>query len=314
VSVFEEGRSGSPCSDPSAEPGRQVPQTFKTLNSMHGRGVFPDRSLDAIRFGLFETTRDYDGDSWSRDVLEPWVAENRATVAALRQVGRPEMSGVVLDAADSWALYGLSRVVDWLIRSHQPATPEAGSAAVDGPLPRRAYQEFVAAIGGTFPDLGRFHPFLHEIVAVEPAANPAQPPILTARWWPGCFIGSLLLCRSGVTVRAGSDHLDPIVATTSTMYWAWTRRYRPAADLSHGWGWNSSWATDFRRDYWLPGKLLYNVDAMLDPKPEHPGGLPFNRDVELVRHRCHLLAEPDDEVWVWAGHHTELTPFTMSIS
>jgi hypothetical protein len=122
------------------------------------------------------------------------------------------------------------------------------------------------------------------------------------------MIGSLMLARAGMTVHAGAEHLDPAVAAGSTLYWAWRRQYRPVADLSHGWGGNSQWRTTFRRDYWTSDRLVYNVDAALDPTPEHPGGMPHNRDRELLRHRCSTLTDQSDEQWVWHHHHTEPAP------
>ncbi|MEV4706843.1 hypothetical protein [Actinoplanes sp. NPDC049316] len=98
------------------------------------------------------------------------------------------------------------------------------------------------------------------------------------------------------------------MATTSPLYWASWRRYRPAVDLSHGWGSNSRWRTSFRRDYRLTDRLAYNVDAALDPQQEHPGGMPFNRDVDLLRYRCATLIDHDEEQWVWENHHAEPVP------
>jgi hypothetical protein len=265
--------------------------------------VFPDGAADEIRFGLFDPTLGYTGVDWGRDVFEPWTAANQPILAALHDVGRPAMASVELAVEDLWTLYAFSRLVDMLILPLQPPSTDP-----DRPydwLPRAAYQQFVTAIGATFPDTDTFHPFLHEIVAVEPAGRAPAPPKLVGRWWPGCLVGSLLLNRAGVTVRAGADHLDPVVATTSTLYWASRRRHRPAADLSHGWGHNSLWRTKFRRDYRLPDRLAYNVDAALNPIPEHPGGMPYNNDVDLLRHRCSTLTDHGDEQWVWQSHHSE---------
>jgi hypothetical protein len=258
----------------------------------------------------FEPTEDYTGSTWAQDVLVPWTAANQATLAALWRIGQPEMAGIALDMEDLWTLYALSRVAEVLIVSSQPPAADPADDPVDRPLPPQAYQQFITAIGGTAAPADRFHPFLHEIVAVEPADDPQQPPALVTAWWPGCLIGSLLLIRGGVTVRAGARHLGPAAATGSTPYWAWIRRYRPVADLSHGWGHNSQWRTEFRRDYRLPDRLLYNVDAALDPTPEHPGGMPHNRDVDLLRYRCRTLVADDDEQWPWENHYTEPLPPT----
>jgi hypothetical protein len=306
--------------------------------------LFPGDSWGAVRRGLFEATESYAGEAWGRDVLHPWTAANRATIAALQGAGRPQTARSPLAARDRWTLYAVSRLVELLTAGAQPPAMTPDDECFDRVLPPIAYQEFVAAIGGTLtkqagggrdaqpdeggalarpdsggtlaqpasgtwsaePASGRFHPFFHEIVEVRPADDQDESPSVVAQWWPGCFVGSLLLARAGVTVRAGRHHLDPVVATTSTLYWAWTRRHRPVADLSHGWGHNSQWRTGFRRDYHLGDLLAYNVDAALTPRPERfEPELPPNVLVELVRQRCSTIVDHGPDVWVWDGHHTE---------
>ncbi|MEV4283833.1 hypothetical protein [Actinoplanes xinjiangensis] len=220
-------------------------------------------------------------------------------VAAVRSLGRPEMACELIDDADSCALYALSRVAETLILPMQPAGEGGDWLTADG------WSSFIARIGGTSPAGEPFHPFLHEIAAVEPADDPDEPPTVVHEWWPGCMIGSMLLLRAGVTVRAGSRYLDPVVTMTSTLHWAYRRRFRPVWDLSHGWGSNSQWSTSFRRDYRLDDRYLYNVDAALDPKPEHPGGMPYNRDLDLLRFRCRTLVDDVEEQWPWENSHVE---------
>ncbi|MFI2663392.1 hypothetical protein [Micromonospora carbonacea] len=277
---------------------------------MRAEMVFPDGAWREVRFGLFEPTLDYSGSAWARDVLDPWVSAHSSILTALRQVGEPRMAAVALAREDLWALYALSRVMELLILPGQPPATDPGDPA--DWLAFSAYGRFVAAIGGTFPEGEGFHPFLHEIVEIEPADDPQAPPVLAGQWWPGCLVGSLLLMRGGVSVRAGARHLDPLLATTSTLYWAWRRRYRQVADLSHGWGGNSQWRTGFRRDYRLADRLLYNADAALDPTPPHPGGPDPNTDVDLLRYRCSTLVDHGDGQWVWDSHHVEPTAHTVT--
>ncbi|MFD0531918.1 hypothetical protein ACFQ1I_43790 [Kitasatospora arboriphila] len=49
---------------------------------------------------------------------------------------------------------------------------------------------------------GGFDPFLHEIVEVEQADDPAAPIEVTEVLWPGLMLGELLFSRAGVRVRA----------------------------------------------------------------------------------------------------------------
>lgn len=260
---------------------------------------------------MFDPTLRYGGEHWGREVLQPWLDSHPSILAALREAGRAELATRAMASTDRWALYALSRLADVLILPLQPASTDP-----DHPqdwLPASAYGQFVAATGHPVAAGPAFHPFLHEIVAVEPCDDPRTPPEVVARWWPGLFVGSLLIMRAGVTVRAGSNHLNPVVATRSTMYWASRRRHRPASDLSHGWGGESLWRTTFRRDYWLPDRLVYNVDAALEPAVEHPGGMPFNRDGELLRHRCATLVDEGEEQWPWENHHDEAIPACLAV-
>lgn len=268
--------------------------------------MFASDAYHDIRQGLYEPTLEYSGSDWGRDVFDPWRNRHHPILTALSEAGLPEMASHVLDDTDLWALYALSRLTDLLILPLQPAST-GPDRSPDGP-PRRAYPQFIAGTGTPVADVETFHPFLHEIAAVEPSDDPGTLPHITALWWRGLKVGSLQMMRAGVTVRAGSDHLDPTVATTSTMYWASRRRHRPACDLSHGWGSNSLWRTSFRRDYRLPNRLLYNVDAALQPKTEHPGGVPFNRDVALLQHRCSTLVDCGDDQWPWENYHDEPVP------
>src|SRR5690349_21079134 len=71
-----------------------------TLLNVRTKTVFPQESWHAIRFGLFEPTMSYTGDAWVHDVLQPWTVANTATLAALAQIGRPEMAGVALGTDD----------------------------------------------------------------------------------------------------------------------------------------------------------------------------------------------------------------------
>ncbi|MBM0238793.1 hypothetical protein JNW88_19595 [Micromonospora sp. ATA32] len=116
-----------------------------------------------------------------------------------------------------------------------------------------------------------------------------EPPSVTGEYWPGAIVGSLLLARAGVAIRAGAHHLDADVAARSALYWAWWRRNRRAIDLSHGWGHNSQWGNDFRRDYVAEGHLYYNVDA--DPSSQPDSDLSDADRIDLLRYRCSIRAD-----------------------
>lgn len=74
----------------------------------------------------------------------------------------------------------------------------------------------------------------------------------------------MLVKRAGVTVMVGSHQMNRNVATGSALYWAWQRRARLTVDLSMGWGHNSEWRTDFRRDNVLGDILHDNLDGLME--------------------------------------------------
>ena len=281
----------------------------------------------ALRFryppwrALYQHLLEYRDDAWADDVLLPWVEAHPRPVRDLRRIGQPEAMNVAIpNDHDNYtplqALYVLSRVLDVLIAPFQPEGPppaansEAPGPSADSPWPGRvpdrgAYEAFCSALGCAKVSQQQFHPLFHEIVAVEPADDPQEPPSLVAEQWPGFLAGSLLLARAGVTVRAGSRWLNPAVAQHSALYWAWWRRGRPAVDESRGWGPNSQWRTDFRRDYYVSGQAYYNVDAAFRAPRHLPGELTITEQRELLRYRCGTLHDPGPGLWMWDVSHAE---------
>jgi hypothetical protein len=268
---------------------------------------------------LFEALLEYEGEAWADDVLLPWVEANPPVVAELHLIGTADSRLHVVQSDRDYytpleALYALSRILDVLIAPYQ--TPVGDPALLNwttgqpwwaGRLPPvGAYQQFCAALRCQPIEDAEFHPFLHEIVEVVAADDPDEPPSLVAERWPGYFVGSMLLTRVGVTVRAGARQLVKDLATRSPMYWAWWRRNRRALDLSHGWGHNSQWGTEFRRDYWVDGHLYYNVDAERRPGVGQPEvGPAVARDLLRYRHNTTVDA---DEQWIWNSYLVEPAP------
>lgn len=182
-------------------------------------------------------------DGWGRSEFGPWFEQHPHVACELREVG-VEGARRRLPSGDAVlvGLYAVSRLTDLLIGPHQPGGASGASMS--------AWADFLELVGATEIVEERFHPFFHEIVAVEPADDPAEPAAVVGRHWPGAMVGGMVLVRGGVTVRAGSAVLDPVVAAGSCMYWTWMRHYRPVQDLSHGWGRNSQWRTDFDVTIW----------------------------------------------------------------
>jgi hypothetical protein len=258
---------------------------------------------------LFRSVRDTAGPGWGAEILLPWLDDNREALDELHDLGRPESHRERIPGDRGYytrleGLYALSRVIDLLVSPLQPVNddPALLTATPDEkwwtgrPASPDAWRPFGEALGGTWIAEDRFHPFFHEIVEVQPAEDPDEPPSLVSEYWPGLLAGSLLLVRSGVAIRAGANVVDPEVGGRSCLYWAWWRRYRPVRDRSHGWGGNSQWGTDFRRDYTVDGMLHYNVDwwGLAPDASTRLDQTPADREL-LLRYRCGLTVDFGDD-------------------
>ena len=271
--------------------------------------------------GLFFELRDSAAGDWFDQIIGPWLEENRGVVEELREIGSPRNHKAHVVTRSAYftvveGLYGLSRVLDVLVSPFQPESYDAdllnwtnpGKPWWTGQIPPPATLLRVASEAGwTEITESRFHPFFHEIVGVDEADDPAAAPELVSEVWPGYFVGSMLLVRAGVIVRAGRDVLDPVVASSSCLYWAWWRRNRKVRDLSHGWGSNSQWGTDFRRDYWVDGELHYNVDG------GHSGHrieqeLDTGAARQLLRYRCSIQEDLGCDQWPYYERYIERRP------
>jgi hypothetical protein len=253
---------------------------------------------------LHDEMLDYDGDTLFDDVLAPWLraqeGERRWVHALGDRTGTPIPR---VEPEESWRLYALSRIVQLLQLSFTPRTLEEGWTIA--PVSRDEFTRFMDALGLDMMKHSTFHPFYHEIVTVDQAPDEDAQPELVEVLWPGYSLRALLISRAGVRVRAGRRHLVKEIAERSTLYWALARNNRRTDDLSSGWGGNSQWRTEFRRDYALYGALHYNVDAR-DPGPGAGIDLTEPERAELLRHRCFVTCpRRSDDLWPYGLRLTE---------
>ena len=263
---------------------------------------------------LYYALHSYAGSAAFREIVAPWLDEHaetvRETLAPLSVHGgwrRVEYAwGDLLEQA-----YALSRVSDLLLLGFQPDLP----AGVERPwahehLPEHdlgitedEYVTTFSRLGMRRVEIAPFDPFFHEIVAVEQSRDPDEPIEITAEAWPCMILGEMLFGRAGVRVRAGTRHAVAGIADRATLHEVFLRRYRPTSDLSFGWGTNSQWKTDFRRDYLTAGEYRINVDAAADIDEDSEFGdrrLTLSERRDLLRHRCAvrpLRDVPEPEAW-----------------
>ncbi|TQM38193.1 hypothetical protein [Pseudonocardia cypriaca] len=224
-------------------------------------------------------------------------------------------------------MYALSRISDHLLEKACPqgsVPPEFGTAGgrrFDRPA-STARTDFLTRIGLTpFEHSGSFSPFHHEIFAVV-ADDSATTATVEDVLWPGHWYGDLLFSRAGVRVRAPGHLIDPVTATTSTLYFTFSRHPRGTNDLSHGWGGNSQWGTAFPRFYSDAEGLHLNWDGDTDigtdapvprvgrPSPDAERSLQRRR--ELLLHRCFVRTPLPPDEHDWFPHDTRMSVSTTT--
>jgi len=193
-------------------------------------------------------------------------------------------------------IYALSRLHDLilchLVPDTLPRQPEGWFR--NGPtqtIDTEDHARLIAALGFETLTEENFTPVLHEIVAVEEAADPDTPIEITQTFWPCVTIGKLLFARAGVALRAGRNML-PAQAQSTPLFWAYARCNRPSADLSNGWGSNSQWSTLPRVDVIEDSAIHLNLNTSEPRFPES------EQDSNLLVHRCPLTSgSTADEHW-----------------
>lgn len=259
---------------------------------------------------LYHDIMSYDGTCLYDDLVTPWLRAKDAERAWIEQFSHREGSPIpAASREDNWRLYALSRISDLLVLSFAPRrannTDTWGVATVSADQ----YCEFMECLGFSRICHPTFHPFFHEIVEVEQSTDPSVPICVEREFWPGFSLGPLLFSRSGCRVSGGIENVVKPVAEGSTLYWTYARNNRPTHDLSVGWGHNSQWRTEFRRDYVLEGSLHYNVDAQPQGENSEPDpDLTADEKLELLRHRSFVTcSKPHDDRWPYDGRHSEET-------
>jgi hypothetical protein len=266
---------------------------------------------------LFESLLAYQGRSVYIDLLTPWLTANADERDWLRSfASRPANPIPPAQDEDLWRLYALSRV-DQLLLLHFQGGKADGSGWQAPPISYDEYVAFARALSLAVVEVNSFSPFYHEIVEVEEAADSWQPVSVRGLYWPCLMLGEMLFSRAGVRVCGGRNVIRKEVAESSLLYWTFCRNKRRCTDLSHGWGSNSQWRTDFRRDYHIGQKFYYNVDgehelSVLETLREDEDGLTsierltrrLRRELtseeweELVTNRCFILTTKlDGDLW-----------------
>ena len=241
---------------------------------------------------LYASLIEYEGKSEYRDVLAPWVEANADQRDWLRSFASRSRTPIpAAEPEDLWQLYALGRVNEILLLRFQRGQADEN----DWPGPEISLDEYAAfaeSLGLTVAACeSRSRPFItRSSRSVRPTTR-SSPVSVLATFWPCLMLGEMLFSRAGVRVLGGRRFIRKEVAESSTLYWAYRRKNRPYRDLSRGWGSNSQWGTNFRRDYRIGQGFHYNVDgkhdlAVMEPTAVDRYGLTREERIELLTNRC----------------------------
>lgn len=258
---------------------------------------------------LYDEILAYKRHSLFHDVLVPWTERAQVAVADLARFQAPVLYDPKDEESQSsmWNLYALSRVNDLLLISFQSNDVEDRLPAIS----HYEYQSFFTGIGLTLADFGKFSPLHHEIVLVEQSADDNEPTQIYEQLWPELMLGQMVFSRAGVSVVGGRSHIIDEVAKQSTLYFSFRRAKRKTSDLSMGWGSNSQWRTNFRRDYQVGETCIYNADGINQLKANKSSrldedGLTMAERIEHCRFRCFVVTrKPDHDLWPYDDRYDE---------
>jgi hypothetical protein len=241
----------------------------------------------------------HEADGLAEQVLIPWARELVFLRRWLQDLkDRPGAPLPPASPIERVALYWLGRVSQALLAAFQDACDEcAGTARAR--ISREEYAGFFEALGFSVLQAPAFSGVFHEIVMAHAAADAHARITVQRELWPGLTLGPMVFSRAGVEVSGGAGFLDPVLATTSMLYWAYHRCRRPCDDLAMGWGANSSFFTEARRDLVIGGRAWLQAD---ESEELHGFGMSldgFTRAQweEFMLHRCFVRTKLPREPW-----------------
>lgn len=257
---------------------------------------------------IYTEIADYEGERLFEDCLAPFVPQAKKLMPPLQRYRKRNSAEnpYTVDKEDLWDFYALSRINDFLICK----LPES--------LSQDDYIRFFTDLGFASLLPTGFSPFFTEVVEVA-EMDEASDPLASQVFWMGLVFGSMLFSRAGIRVLCKPAYLLKEIADKSPLYFTYRRLNRPTVDLSMGWGHNSQWATQFRRDYFEKNVFHYNVDGRFDLDVNYqkvraaalPGidfdEITLEQRIELLTNRC-FIRTPNlsTDLWPFDDRWTEV--------
>lgn len=234
---------------------------------------------------LYDELVRYEGTNLYQDVLLPFLPYGLKCMNSLEKFKQLESSlPESFENEDLWSLFALNVCNDYLLLPMRVSLAE--------------YIDFFEKLGfNVIEEQKLFNPILHEIVQVYNHNKEEEGSTVGFQYWSGLRYGELIFSRSGIEVSSHKKSgLVEGVADSTTLYFTNCRINRKASDLSHDWGHNSRWRTDFHRNYITKDYSFINVDAEFDlykePPLEELEGLTLAQARELLINRCIVEHHP----------------------
>lgn len=272
----------------------------------------PERHESGSLRDLYRSVCKYTGEQiWPDVFLANWEVLNPAG-QYFREIRDRDCSGKhwpELLEGESMNLYCASRLSDLMLLSFQPGDLDfAGIGTTLG-----NYIELFTHLGFAVLEPRQFHAFSCEVVEVIQSES-TEVAIIEVLW-PAVMLGKMMFARAGVRVKAPSYVLTKGIADRSCLYWSYRRKYRKTNDLSHGWGSHSQWRTDFRRDFDLGDRYVYNVDVgsmiidLREPISESEviEEISILERISLLKNRCitNIVRVNDADCWPYHDYYEE---------
>lgn len=255
----------------------------------------------------------YEGTDVFADVVTPWWNLHGRLHHAFLDWIKQSINDPPSEMTGDAYLFALLRSIEMLL----PVGANVDQGITPPSLEK--FSGFLRALGFHTQMPTRFDPFDCEIVRVNQSPDPTVRPLLRQAYWPSVWLGPLLILRAGCCVRSGTDHLVKDIAENSTLYWSSRRGNRKRADLSDGWGHNSNWETDPRKDYDFGNYRIWNhvkdhADPEVGPKVlmqnfSTDTNLSQAHSLEVLQHRSFVRSDMEqNEIWPYDTMYVEKVP------
>ena len=283
---------------------------------------------EQIWFGeLCLELRNYKGERPYDEIILPRLEQAQNTINSLEKyklLNSPSNLYEV-ESEELWQWYALGRLNDYLLMRFQLREDFYRATVHQSPewqawMKRVGHEHFLNWEGSVisedqyiefFDSLGfhsftnqPYHPFYYEIVEAVETPQLSEEIRVDHVFWPGLMFGNMMFSRAGVRVLFRSCILEKAIAENSRLYFTYWRFRRETADLSHGWGHNSQWRTNFRRDYETVAQYHFNVDGYRALGENHdyraylneeePDDLTMTERIELLVNRCFVSCRKKD--------------------